>query len=315
MSMRRLVAVTAGILLASGSASAQSSIAACGPLPDSTARQVVKVFGDLRVCLLALKVGLLENDTPREWAARAGTLVLETQRPDDNRRAAISVSGVAWTINGREAAQDSLAQAWQKAVVDLADATYQADQLRASSAGLREQIDSLPDRIAATKKRIAFIERREGDLNRAIMNAGNHERTVRNQMAQAQRALNSARAQASSASARASSARDERERSAAQAEAARAEQAVSNLSMQVSALEYEVARGDASRVIADAQDELRALRPEHNLALLRLELSGYQATNVADLQREIQELDAPARQPVLDGQVDAALARLRAILR
>jgi predicted nucleic acid-binding Zn-ribbon protein len=315
MTMRRVLFVIASLALASTSANAQSSAAACGPLPDSTARQVVKMFGDLRVCMLALKVGALENDLPQEWAARASLLVLETQRPDDNRRAAISGSSVSWTINGREAPQDSLAQAWQKAVVDLADATHQADQLRARSAALREQIDSLPARIAATKNQITYVKRRDADLNRTIMNAGNTERSIRSQLAQAQRALSSARARASSASARASSARDERERAAAAAEAQSAEQQVSNISMAISGLEYELARGDASRTIAAAEEELRALRPEHTLALLSLELSGYEAMNLADLQREMQELDAPVRQRLLDTEVDARLARLRAILR
>ena len=313
MDMRRILSVCAGLLIAA-SANAQSSASACGPLPQPTARQVLKVFGELRVCLLALNDGPLDGDLPREWAARASTLVLETQRPDDNRRAAIGRTGVSWTVNGREAPQDSLAQAWQKAVVDLADAVYQADQLRSRSAELRERIESLPARIAETRGRIDYVNRRANELNLKIANANRGDAALRSQITQAQSMLSNTEMRASRERARASSARDDRERAAAERAAQQLDQAADGIRRQIDDLQLKLMDGN-SRLIADAQEELRALRPEHTLTLLRLELSSLETMNVDDLNREMQELDAPARQPALDAEVQAALSRLRAILR
>jgi chromosome segregation ATPase len=274
----------------------------------------MRVFDDLRVCMLALSVQRLDTDVPREWAAKASTLVLETQRTDDNRRAMISGSNVAWTINGRAGPQDSLAHAWQKAVVDLADAVYEADQLRARDAMLRLEIDSLPVRVARTKSRIAYVEKMDSDLNLRIMNAGREENAIRAQIRQVENARSSAEARAASARSRANSG-SQQDRAAAEAAARSYEQQAMNLSRQADDLNRKLMYSNASRTVAAAQEELRALRPEHTLALLKLELSGYEATNAADIEREIQQLDARTRQPLLDVKVDAALARLRAILR
>src|SRR4051812_38002198 len=98
-------------------AAAQSSLAACGPLPDSSSRQIIKAFGQLRVCLVATQVAVTDAERPREWAARGTQVIMETQRSDDYRRAAIAADRVAWTINGRPATLDSLAERWQKAVI------------------------------------------------------------------------------------------------------------------------------------------------------------------------------------------------------
>jgi hypothetical protein len=314
MTMRTLLLASVSLVLAGSSLAAQGSTAACGPAPDSTGRQLIRVFGDLRVCLLALTVGRLDNDVPREWAAKASTLVLETQRPDDNRRIAISGNTVTWTINGRVAPQDSVAQAWQKALVDLSEAVHEADELRNRTSALRMEIDSLPARIARTKARIAYVEKLDSDLNLRIMNAGREENAIRSQIRQIENARSTAEMRAASARSRANSG-TQQERAAAEAAARGYEQQAMNLSRQADDLNRQLMSSNSSRIVAAAQDELRALRPANAIAMLKVELSGYQQTDVADLERQLQQLDAATRQPVLDGQVEAALARLRSTLR
>jgi hypothetical protein len=311
--MRRVV-LFFGFAVLSAPALAQSSLSACGPLPEPSDRQVMKVFDGLRVCLLALRPAA-EDELPRDWAAKARTLILETQRDGDNRRAAISGSSVTWTINGRPAPLDSTAQAWQKAVVDLADAANQADWLRRQVADLRSQIDSLPQRIAATKAQIAFVEKRDRELNLEILNAGKRERELRSNLSALQRQRSSAQGQAARAAQAAASATDPQARAAAQAQAQAARDAVSNLDDAINGVEYQIGNSGSSRQIADAQEALRALAHENNIALLRLKLTNYESINPADIEQQIQSLDATAQQPVLDAEVDAALARLKALLR
>lgn len=257
MKMPRIVVVVLGFALLSGPALAQSSLSACGPIPGPSDRQVMKVFDGLRVCLLALRPAA-EDEFPRDWAAKAPTLILETQRDGDNRRAAISGNSVTWTINGRPATLDSIAQEWQTAVVDLADAADRADWLRRQVVELQTQIDSLPARLAATKAQIAFFEKRDRELNLAIMDAGKRERQLRSDLSALQRQRSSAQSRASQAAQAAASASDPQARAAAVAQAEAAQQAVSGIDDAISGLEYQMSNGESSRQVADAQEALRA---------------------------------------------------------
>lgn len=313
MTMRQTALVVFVLAFVSGSASGQSSLSACGPKPDSAARQVIKVFTGIRVCLLASQL-TSQEEFPRDWAAKARTLILETQRDGDNRRAAISGTNLTWTINGRPAAQDSLAESWQKAVVDYLDAAFQADELRRENARLQAEIDSLPLRIAAAKVRIAYLESRDRELNFAIMEAGKRENAERAQVARLQAALAAAESRASSARAQAGSARDERTRQSLEAQARAAEQQANDLREAVYAGERSSNTGASSRTVADAQEELRALQPGKNIALLKLQLANYESTKVEDLEQQIRQLDAPRLLPVLDAQAERARQALVAVL-
>ena len=274
----------------------------------------MKVFDGLRVCLLALRPAS-EDEFPREWAAKARTLVLETQRDGDNRRAAISGSDVAWTINGRPAPLDSMAQAWQKAVVDLADAAYQADALRRQDADLRSQIDSLPQRIAATKAEIDLIKKRESAISLAIADAAKRQSQLQAQISAAQRQRMAAQSQVSQARRAVSAARDQAARAQAEQQLQAAEQALMNADMAVSSMDAQMNSAESSRRLADLQDALRALNADKSLTLLRLKLSTYESIRPEDVQLEIQSLDVATRQPALDAEVQAALARLKTLLR
>ena len=313
MNMRALIAIGLTVL-AFASAGAQTSLSACGLLPDSTSRQHVVSFGALRVCILATKVAGKEAETPRDWAAKGDIVILETQRPDDFRRAAIVGNSVEWTINGRLAPTDSLAQAWQSAVVALVDASFEAEAVRRQLAELRAQVDSLPQKIAATKARIAYLEQRDRQLNLDILNAGNRERDLRRQLSSLQSQLSSARSRASAAQRQAATARDEQTRASASAAARSAEQAAAQLELQVDGVQRALSIGESSRTVAAAQDELRALQPAHNISLLKLQLSSYESIDPADIEAQIRQIDAPTRLPALDAQVEKTRLALLAVL-
>lgn len=311
--MRVFGSVGVGLLFAA-SAGAQTSMSACGPLPDSASKQLTRIFGSLRVCMVATKLAGKDAETPREWAAKGDVVVLETQRPEDNRRAAIVRNSVEWTINGRPAPMDSLAQAWQAAVVTLADAVFEADEVRRQASELRAQIDSLPQRIETTKARIAFLEKRDRQLNLAILNANNRENSLRSEISSLESRLAMAQSRASAAERQAASARDDRARASAEATARAAQQEVTRISDAIRGLQREMYSGESSRLVAAAQEELRALEPAHNIALLKLQLSNYQSLNPADVEAQLTQLDAPQRLPALDAQVEKARLDLLAVL-
>ena len=301
-------------VLVAASAGAQASMAACGPLRDSTSRQQVSSFDSLRVCMLATKVVGKDAETPREWAAKGDVVVLETQRPNDNRRAAIVGSSVEWTINGRQAPMDSLAQAWQSAVVALADASFEADDFRRRVAALRAEIDSLPQKIEATKIRIAYLEKRDRQLNLEILNANNRENAIRTEIRGMESRLATAQSRASAAERQAAAARDDRTRAAAEATARAAQQEVMRLSDAIMRAQRDAFSGESSRKVAAAQEELRVLQPTHNISLLNLQLSNYESIDLADVEAQITQLDAPQRLPALDARVEKARLDLLAVL-
>lgn len=312
MNMSRLAPIVVALAVASQAARAQGAMSACGSLPDSTARQVIKAFSGVRVCMLAAKLES-SDDFPRDWAAKARTLVLETQRDGDNRRAAISGSSITWTVNGQPATIDSLAEAWQTAVVDYLDAAFQADQLRRQSDDLRAEIDSLPQRIAAAKIRIAYLEQRDQQLNVLILNAGNRERQIRQQISRLQAARGSAQSRASTARRMAASSRDAGARQSYESQAAAADMEVMQLSDAIDRAESEIT-ANSGRAVASAQEELRSLQPRHNISLLKLQLANYESISPEDVERQIRELDAPQRLPVLDAQVEKTRLALLAVL-
>ena len=313
MNMRILIAVGLPVVVAA-SAGAQTSMAACGPVPDSTARQQIASFDSLRVCVLATRVAGREAETPREWAAKGDVVILETQRPNDNRRAAIVGSRVEWTINGRQAPVDSLAQAWQWAVVTLAEASFEADEMRRQIAELRSQIDSLPQKIAATKSRIAYLEKRDRQLNLEILNANNRENAIRADIRAMESRLAMAQSRVAAAERQAAAARDDRTRASAEAAARAAQQEVTRLSDAIMRAQRDAYGSESSRKVAAAQEELRVLQPSHNISLLKLQLSNYESIDLAGVEAQITQLDAPQRLPVLDARVEKARRDLLAVL-
>jgi hypothetical protein len=311
--MRHLVAVSACVVLAS-SARAQTSISACGPLPDSTSRQQIKDLGGLRVCLVATKVVGTEAETPAEWAAKGRIVVLETQRAGDNRRAAIVGNNVEWTVNGRQAPQDSLADRWQKSVIELLDASFEADGLRRQVADLRMQADSLPARRAAVAKKIKDIDRLQAELNRQLMAAQSEETTRRNEIMRLERQRDDANRRAAAEERKASGARDERSRAAYEANARQYYAEAQRVSEQIRRSESSSRSSNAERRRLELEEELRSLTAGGNVALLRMQQENYDSTKVEDLEAMITQLDAPQRLPALDARVEKARLDLLAVL-
>jgi hypothetical protein len=303
-----------GLLIIGTAARAQTSLAACGPLPDSTSRQVIKAFGELRACLVATKVAGTDAVFPREWAAKGATVVIETQRPDDNRRLSLEGLLVHHTINGREAPMDSVAERWQRAVLELLDAKYEADELRSRSTSLQLEIDSLPARLARTKDSLGLVESRASQLSGLILNAQSRRDRAELQVSGLEGQRDGYLQRADAAESEAAMTKDDNARRSALARAQSYRAQAQRVSTQISGIMREAGGPEAMKSVARAQAELQAMRPEHTLAMLRLQLGNYEATNVDDLEAQLTALDAPRRLPELDARVEQARLALLAVL-
>jgi hypothetical protein len=313
MMMRYLRALGTSLLLARAAA-AQSSISACGPLPDSTSRQQVSTFGALKVCLIATNVANTDAETPAGWAAKGNIVVLETQRPADYRRAAIVGTNVEWTINGQPAPKDSLADRWQKSVIELLDAAFEADGIRRQVAALRMQVDSLPARRAAIAQKIKDIERVETALDQQMIAVQSEERRRRIDIDRLEQRRDDYLRRASAEERKASATRDERARATYTANARQYYAEAQRMTEEIRRTESNGRDSNAQRRQVELEQELRSLTSDGNLALLRMQQENYDSTKVEDLEAMITQLDAPRRLPVLDARVEKARLELLAIL-
>jgi hypothetical protein len=298
----------AGLLLATG-AGAQSAIAACALVPDSTARQTVIKAGELTVCLLAMRADPADT-TPRQWATRSHVVVLETQRPGDFRRLALD-RGTSWTVNGKPAPMDSTAEAWHHAVVDVLDAAYAVDRLRGLSAQLTAtdiplptNADSARERLTAIDKRIALLDARIASVLATDRSLDRNIESARRNYEQAARRATDEQGRAARASPQAQAAANAQ----AQSAQAAANQAYGNYSSLVDRKRRQNAPGEISRM----SDEQRTLRARKDL--LQLQLQRLDPTNPATMQRASIEQQLTSRQGEVEERSGQSLKRLRAIL-
>jgi hypothetical protein len=310
--IRRLLAVVALTCAGALPLAAQSADAACGATNDVTTRQFIKVYGDLRLCLLAYTGDTVATEGPRAWT-RAPRAVYETQRENEYRRMAIVGDSVEWTINGQPRPADSAAMAWRLQVIDVLQPAWEAAQLRGEVAGLRLRIDSLPALRARTVARMDSLEKRVAAARARVLDLRARDRSAQSNVTTQESRLHAMEAQL------------DRERTRLNtvdpAARARAEKAVQQMERQVQSQEravYDAQRKrdalDVDRQIGAIELDLRESRPEHQQAMLKLELGELDAESIPLLEQQLANLDADNRLRVLDAAADTALARLRTSL-
>jgi hypothetical protein len=310
MRMRRLF-IVCGMAVLAGSARAQAVPGACDPLLSSGARQAARTFGDLQVCMVAAPIDAEQDGFPSDWIARATTVMLETRRPNDVRRYLLDPSRLAWTVNDRPVPMDSIAEAWQKAVLTVLDYAYEAEAVRSQSAALIRQIDSLPARGAAAAAQIKALDKQLHDIDVSVMDIRRREYDLRTSVSNLERQRAGAERQANAASMRAASATDPRAKQAAEAAARSADASLARAENDLRNAEHQLEGFDSERMISDLQDRRSATDASRKLAVLRLDLANADAKTFS---RELSQLDAAQRLAALDARVETARQALVAIL-
>ncbi|MEO5568458.1 MAG: hypothetical protein ABIR92_08200, partial [Gemmatimonadaceae bacterium] len=314
--MNRTLAIALALFGPALPLAAQSSAAACAATEDSTARQIIKTFDGLRVCMLAIPGDSAIGGGPRHWMTAAARVILETQRPDDFRRMSMGIASgrVDWTINGKLKDYDGPSVAWRSAVIVLLAKADEAEHLRGQVSYLRLQIDSLPQLRKRTAQEITATEQGAASLNQAIMKLQSDDRSLRAQVSQMEQRIRDLQGQADREAAVAARATDVTART-------RAQNAVRQLELEIRRLEDRPFRTDRQRLAMDAErrvplleQDLADLRPDHTMALLRMKLGNLEALSVPALERELTGLDADNRLRVLDAEIAKALADLRSQL-
>ncbi|HET9424007.1 MAG TPA: hypothetical protein VFO55_01445, partial [Gemmatimonadaceae bacterium] len=268
MAGHRLLIALALLSVGAPPLAGQSAAAACAITSEHYANQVVRTFGDLRVCMLAF--GADPGSAPATWPTTASRLVMETQRPSDIRRMMIGEGRVEWAVNGQTRPADSTAIAWRRAVEDLLVNEWEAVMLRAKVAALRMDIDSLPARRNRIPREIDSIARLERNLRSRIMTLESQDRNSQARIAAHEQQLRQIQAEIR----RQQSLRppDAAGRARVEAVIAQLERAYSLEDARLRSAERQRESLDAIRRARLLEGELEELRADHNIAMRKLQL-------------------------------------------
>lgn len=310
---RRLAAALALAFSIARPAGAQSAAAACGATTDTTAHHFIRVYGDLRLCMLAFTTDSSAVEGPRAWSIKSSRIVYETQRENDFRRMAIAGDVVEWTINGRPRAADSAAMAWREGVIGVLAPAWEAARLRDEVSRLRLHIDSLPALRQRAMARMDSIDQAVTRARARIASLQASDRAIRSDIANYEKRLRDLDAEAGRQRAIANSP-DPRVRERAEAALRAIEGQQRGVDDGLRGAERRREALDAERQIGAIELDIREMRPDHQRALLKLELGELDEENVPLLEQELVNLDAPNRLRYLDDAAEKALARLRASL-
>jgi beta-lactamase regulating signal transducer with metallopeptidase domain/predicted nucleic acid-binding Zn-ribbon protein len=284
-------------------------------------------LGDLQLCMIAEGFGSDREAPPSEWIARADRVILETQRGNDVRQMAIAGNDVTWTVGGQTRPVDAAANEWRAALLAVLDPIWELAQLRGLASTmrgeistihgerstLRGEISTLRGHVSTLRGEISTVRGHGSTLRGEISTIRGHESTLRGRISTERGAISSLRALR----------RDDPDDVAAR---------IRRHEDEIRSIEADIARYDADARVRAVERELEDFNVEAKVAAVEqqirdFDLAGRTAATerqIADLdverrvqaiENDIQALDVPGRSPELEQRRDAALVRLRDVLR
>jgi predicted nucleic acid-binding Zn-ribbon protein len=283
-------------------------------------------LGDLRLCMVTEGFGGDREAPPSEWIALADRVILETQRGNDVRQMAIAGNDVTWTVGGQARPVDAAASEWRAALLAVLDPIWELAQLRGVASTMRGEISTIRGERSTLRGEISTLRGHVSTLRGQISTVRGHASTLRGEISTIRGHESSLRGRISAERGAISSLRALRETGDDVAARIRAHED------EIRRIEAEIARYDADARVLAVQRELADFTVETKVAELEHEirdfdLDGRTATierQIADLdverrvqaiENDIQALDVPGRSRELEQRRDAALARLRDVLR
>jgi predicted nucleic acid-binding Zn-ribbon protein len=284
-------------------------------------------LGDLQLCMIAEGFGSDRESPPSEWIARADRVILETQRGNDVRQMVIAGNDVTWTLDGQARPVDAAASEWRTALLAVLDPIWELAQLRGLASTLRGEISTIHGERSTLRGEISTLRGHVSTLRGEVSTLHGHVSTLRGEISTIRGHESTLRGRISTERGAISSLRALR-RDAPDDVAAR----IRRHEDEIRRLEAEIVRYDADARVRVAQRELEDFNVEATVAELEqqirdFDLAGRTATierQLADLdverrvqaiENDIEALDVPRRSRELEQRRDAALARLRDVLR
>jgi predicted nuclease with TOPRIM domain len=301
-----------------------------------TDRVIQKLFGDLRLCMVADGIGdRTANERPSQWIDRATHLVLETQRRGAVQRLEIDrpaggVERTIWRVGGAERPLDAAAGQWRSQVLAALDTTWELSALRgqvSSLAGevssihgerssLQGEISSLHGEVSSMRGRASSVRGEESRLRGEISSIDGHLSSLRGAISSEQGAISSLNASRydTDQSLRRTIATRIAEHGK---EIERIERAIRdyNADARVAAIEKRIAALDAEGQVSAIEAGIKAFDVDGKAAAIESRIKTLDVERrVADIERQITALDADRRGRQLEQRRDEEIKRLEAAI-
>jgi beta-lactamase regulating signal transducer with metallopeptidase domain/predicted nucleic acid-binding Zn-ribbon protein len=284
-------------------------------------------LGDVRLCMISAGLDSEREDAlPSEWIARADRVVLETERGNDIRQMGIAGSEVTWTVGGQVRPVDAAANEWRAALLAVLDPIWELARLRGAASTLRGEISTirgerstlrgeistLRGEVSTMRGEISTLRGHVSTLRGEISTIRGHESTLRGTISTERGAISTLRArQNASGEVAERIRRHEEEIRRIEAEITRYD-----ADARVRAVERELADFDVETKVADLERQIREFDLNARTAAIERQISDLDVERrIEAIQNEIEALDVPGRSRELEQRRDAALARLRDVLR
>ena len=292
-------------------------------------RIIQRLFGDLRLCMLAESAGDRDRDTverPSQWIGRARRVVMEARRGSTVQRLEFNGTSPTWTVGNSTRDFDSAAQTWRDRMLAVLDTTWELSTLRGEESSLRGQISSIQGQRSSLQGQISSLQGQVSSMQGRISSTQGQVSSLRGQISSIQGHVSSLQGAISSeqgaisslTASRYNSDAAERSRIAARiadhrAQIARIEREIEDYDAdrRIAAVEREIEAFDARRKINAIEDEIRNFDLDGKVRAIQRRIDDLDVRGrVAGIERQIERLDVPRRSSQLEDRLDAELVRL-----
>ena len=244
---------------------------------------VQKMFGDVRVCLIAEGVGERGKTLPSRWLETSPRFVLETKRGSVTQRLdGVLENGrhrLTLRVGSNSRPFDGTAEQWRDRLLDVLDTTWELSTLRGEVSSLRGEISSIRGERSSLRGEISSMRGHVSSLRGEISSIRGQESSLRGR-------ISSIRAHRS----------DDTE-----ARVAVVEREIKALDVEgkIAAIERQIREYDVEKRVADVERRITALDVEGK---------------VEAIEKKIAALDAERKSAALIEQRDQELKRLEAAI-
>lgn len=276
-------------------------------------RIIQRMFGDLRLCMLAEGAGDRTNpERPSQWIGRARRVVMEAHRGGTVQRLEYNGTNPSWQVGGATRDFDSAAQTWRDRMLAVLDTTWELSTLRGEVSSLRGQISSIHGQRSSLQGEISSLQGQVSSMQGRISSILGQESSLRGQISSIQGHVSSLQGAISSQQGAISSLNSSRYNADA-AERTRIASRIAEHNAEIARIEREIRDYDAERRIAAVQKEIDSLDTDAKVAVIERQIRDFDLKGrVAAVQRRIADLDVEGQVARIDRQIDSLDADRRA---
>lgn len=279
-------------------------------------RIVMKVFGDLQVCMVAEGGGDDRSLTPSDLSGRARHTLIESRSGTAMQRLELTREGnaqrVRWSVNGVERPFDAAAQDWRERMLTVLDTTWEISTIRGQVSSLRGEISSIRGEESSLRGQISSLRGDVSSLRGRISSVRGDESSLRGEISSILGHVSSLRGQISSERGSISSLMASRYDSS-DADRARLASRIREHEAEIDRLEKAIRDYGADAKIAAVERQIRDLDVEKQVEAIESQIRGLNTEGkIAEIEKLIRDLDVDGKTGAIERRIDSLNADRRA---